>query len=468
MRGTVLSVCLAALYAQKYLAIGTLGNSIDLIALGSNIVVSDVTAVGTAVRQNVVTSAFKSGDKLYRFSIPRDQYDVPDFKYVIKLASQIYMNINVGNITAGCVVENNLIDSIIKGTIGDRLGFSFAKINEETFKNATGDIILAANDEFDFALFGGEYLGVVDDTGTIKGADLVVRQDAIEHYVTVYPFKNDIYRRVGTIANIDKSTPKSMSSHHEINALVLHTDRASEVSFANLLNSLGYTVRSVLLPDSGNRSSNFARSLREQILYADLIIVCGRAKAGSSHDGIYNVLKNPIVLDALNEQIFNNSALVLGTGEGSRALLELGFLGKGTAEQGKPQNITLEYNELPISSARLPRVKITNNFSPFLNNISLGENYLVASGGDKLKFTFTDRMSLYSSGQIAMQYVDYLNYPTILFPFNPNGSQMGVAAISSPDGRILGLFNQPELVVSLNGEGSLLNEMLNSAKKYFE
>ena len=468
MRGTVLSVCLASLYAQKYLAIGTLGNSVDLIALGSNMVVSDVTAVGTASRDHIITSAFKSGDMLYRFRIPRDEYDVPDFKFVIKFASHVYMNINVGNITAGCVVENNVIDSIIKGTIGDRLGFSFAKIDEDTFKNATGDIILAVNEEWDFDSFGGEYLGVVDDTGAIKGADSTVKHSEIERYVTVYPFKNDIYRRVGTIVSVDKPTPKAMASHVEINALILHTDSASERAFASTLNSLGYAVRSVAIPDSGNRSSNFARSLREQILYADLIIVSGRGKAGSTHDGVYNVLKNPIVLDALNEQIFNNSALVLGTGEGARALLELGYLGKGTAENGKPQNIALDYNEIPISSARLPRVKITNNYSPFLSEINLGETYLVSSAGEKQKFTFTDRVELYSSGQIAMQYVDYLGYPTILFPFNPYGSQMGVAALSSPDGRILGLFNQPELVTGVKGEQSLLEKILLSAKKYFE
>ncbi len=469
-RGGVLVKSLACLYAQDALSVGSMCNSIELMHnLHSGGIVTDITAIGTCNVNNIITTLFKKGDKLYYFSIPRDQHDIPDFKYVLKLASQINININVGNITAGRIIEYNIVDSIIKGTAGDGLGFSFAKIDESIFIDTAGGIILAINDEWDYSLFNAEYLGVVDDSGDIKGVTKIINQNEIERIISKYPFENDLYNRVPVVEPRPRGVKKTFISNIDLKALVIHTEDSAEKCFAEVLNKLNYSVSSVRIPTDGIISQSFAQKLRAEISHCDMLICAGRRVKDAPCCGIYNALHNPIVLDALNELVFNREGLVLGTGEGARALLELGYLAVGNAELGKPKNLELIENNINETSARLPRIKVVNNHSPFLKHVKTDFNYVVAHAGEKFKFSFTDevRRVLTATGQISMQFVDNLGYPTVIYPENPYGSQRGIAALSSPDGKMLGLFFQPELTTKLLGEKSLLVEMLKSSKKYY-
>ncbi len=45
----------------------------------------------------------------------------------------------------------------------------------------------------------------------------------------------------------------------------------------------------------------------------------------------------------------------------------------------------------------------------------------------------------------AVQYVDpETKEPTLEYPYNPNGSPLGIAGLTDPSGRILGLMPHPE------------------------
>ena len=43
-----------------------------------------------------------------------------------------------------------------------------------------------------------------------------------------------------------------------------------------------------------------------------------------------------------------------------------------------------------------------------------------------------------------MQYVDPMNEPTEVYPYNPNGSSLGIAGVHSKDGRHLAMMPHPE------------------------
>lgn len=470
VRGAALSKSLACLYAQHNLSVGTMGNSVELMhGVNSEGIVADITAIGSVLKEKTINNLFQKGDKLYYFSIPRDEYDIPDFKYILKLASQINININVGNITAGRVIEYNIADAIIKGTAGDNLGFSFAKVGEDSFSKKAGDLILAVTDEWDVDAFNGVYIGVVDDSGVIKGSDVEITQEEIERIISRYPFENNPYNRLPKVEARPQLIEPSIATKICPRVLILHNDDTSERVFSKNFADEGFLASSVKLPENVGISQNFAMKLREQIIKTDVLICSGKSFANSNHEGFYNSLHNPIVLDALNQLIFSQDGLVLGTGEGARALLELGYLACGSAELGKPVNLELKDNLTTETSAKIPRVIITNNHSPFLSEVDVSVQYLAPAAGDKFKFTFTDevRKVLTARGQIAMQFVDHLGYPTIIYPDNPYGSQRAVAAMSSPNGKILGLFAQPELTVNVQGEKSLVKEIIKSIKKYY-
>ena len=47
---------------------------------------------------------------------------------------------------------------------------------------------------------------------------------------------------------------------------------------------------------------------------------------------------------------------------------------------------------------------------------------------------------------MTLQYVDHRDRPTQAYPFNPNGSESGLAGLCSADGRVTSLMPHPERV----------------------
>ena len=104
-----------------------------------------------------------------------------------------------------------------------------------------------------------------------------------------------------------------------------------------------------------------------------------------------------------------------------------------------------------------------------MSEIKLGGRYLTARGGSDMCLRVSGEYlgELQASGQIAAQFVDPMGMPTSAFPFNPDGSDMAIAALSSPDGRVLGFFCLPEKTAFLKGSGNLVNGLFASSARYF-
>lgn len=83
----------------------------------------------------------------------------------------------------------------------------------------------------------------------------------------------------------------------------------------------------------------------------------------------------------------------------------------------------------------------------------------VAHGEGRASFPATspvDAQSFVRSGLAPVRFVDNASLqPTIKYPFNPNGSPEGIAAVRSPDGRVLAIMPHPERTV-MNGVASWL------------
>jgi phosphoribosylformylglycinamidine synthase len=55
--------------------------------------------------------------------------------------------------------------------------------------------------------------------------------------------------------------------------------------------------------------------------------------------------------------------------------------------------------------------------------------------------------ALYDEGLVALRYVDNYLKPTERYPFNPNGSPLGITGVRTPDGRVLALMPHPERTI---------------------
>jgi phosphoribosylformylglycinamidine synthase len=71
----------------------------------------------------------------------------------------------------------------------------------------------------------------------------------------------------------------------------------------------------------------------------------------------------------------------------------------------------------------------------------------VAHGEGRAEFdTGVDAGGLLDRRLVTLQYVDHSDQPTQKYPFNPNGSELGLAGLCSVDGRVTSLMPHPERV----------------------
>ena len=72
---------------------------------------------------------------------------------------------------------------------------------------------------------------------------------------------------------------------------------------------------------------------------------------------------------------------------------------------------------------------------------------VVAHGEGRAEFDAgSSAASLIARGSVTLQYVDNREQPTQQYPFNPNGSELGLAGLCSADGRVTSLMPHPERV----------------------
>ena len=75
---------------------------------------------------------------------------------------------------------------------------------------------------------------------------------------------------------------------------------------------------------------------------------------------------------------------------------------------------------------------------------------VTAHGEGRANFSTTGTStpeSLIDRGLVSMRYVDNYLKPTERYPYNPNGSPLGVTGVRTPDGRVLALMPHPERTV---------------------
>jgi len=71
----------------------------------------------------------------------------------------------------------------------------------------------------------------------------------------------------------------------------------------------------------------------------------------------------------------------------------------------------------------------------------------VAHGEGQAEFdSGSSAASLIARRLVTLQYVDNRERPTEKYPFNPNGSALGLAGLCSADGRVTSLMPHPERV----------------------
>lgn len=144
------------------------------------------------------------------------------------------------------------------------------------------------------------------------------------------------------------------------------------------------------------------------------------------------------------EKFTADKKLIIGICNGFQFLTSLGLIPENTP--GVP-SVSLYWNESGHFECRWVDIKISKTVnSPWLTGLQ-GKTLKIQSAhaeGRLLTPTPEAFNQLFKDNLAVAQYVDEAGYPTEEYPFNPNGSALGLAGLVDRSGLILGMMPHPE------------------------
>jgi phosphoribosylformylglycinamidine synthase len=217
--------------------------------------------------------------------------------------------------------------------------------------------------------------------------------------------------------------------------------------------------------------------LTNAIKEAQIMMIPGGFSAGDEPEGsgkfIATFLRNEKLKDAITDLLENRDGLMIGICNGFQALIKLGLLPYGKISDMKQTDPTLTFNTIGRHVSQMVNTRIASVKSPWLQGVNVGDIHTIPVSHGEGRFVAPKEVleELFENGQVFTQYVDDSNNPTMISPYNPNGSMMAIEGIVSKDGRVLGKMGHSERQGD-NRFKNIYNEMdqllFESGVKYFK
>ena len=163
---------------------------------------------------------------------------------------------------------------------------------------------------------------------------------------------------------------------------------------------------------------------------------------GAGEGWAKSILFNPWAREEFAAFFERDATFTLGVCNGCQMLSALKELIPGT--DGWPRFVR---NRSEQYEARVSLVSVPRSNSVLLSGMHGSVLPIVVSHGEGFaEFSGDGARKLSEEGRVVLQYVDTRDEPTERYPFNPNGSPLGVAGICSADGRVTAVMPHPERV----------------------
>ena len=164
---------------------------------------------------------------------------------------------------------------------------------------------------------------------------------------------------------------------------------------------------------------------------------------GAGEGWAKSILFNSLAREEFASFFERSGTFTLGVCNGCQMLSALKDLIPGAG--GWPRFVR---NRSEQYEARLALVRVAPSQSMLLRGMQGSVLPIaVAHGEGQAEFdSGSSALSLISVRQVTLQYVDNRGQPTQKYPFNPNGSALGLAGLCSADGRVTSVMPHPERV----------------------
>ena len=487
--GEPMAALLGAYDAQMKLGLPSIGGKDSMSGTFNEIDVPPTLcsfAVDVAKLSDVITPELKeAGNVLVQFAIRKDEYDLPDYDYIMDMYAKVTKLIREGVVKSAYALSGKgVAEAVAKMAFGNKLGVEFnsARSLKDYFRPAYGDIVIeiAPADMAKVQALGVacEEIGkVVTEDKFTYGNESVSMEEAISAWTgtleKVFPTRSGVEdKKIDTglydtkeiyVCKHKVAKPKVFIPVFPGTNCEYDTIRAFEAAGADTESIVFKNMTEQNIKDSVDA---FEKAIQE----SQILMFSGGFSAGDEPDGsakfITSVFRNERIKDAVHTLLNERDGLVLGICNGFQALVKLGLVPYGEIRTQKDDSPTLTTNSIGRHISKSVYTKIVTNKSPWLQKAELGGVYSIPASHGEGRFVASKEWidKLFANGQVATQYVDVNGNPTMDEDFNPNGSYYAIEGITSPDGRVLGKMAHSER----RGDGVAVNIFGDQNQHIFE
>jgi phosphoribosylformylglycinamidine synthase len=498
--GEPLTALLGAYDAQMKLGLPSIGGKDSMSGTFNDIDVPPTLvsfAVNIAKSSDVVTSELKkAGNVLVKFTIEKDQFDLPNYEQLMKLYHVIHQMIQDKKLVSTYALSaKGISEAVAKMAFGNQLGVKIADsvTQEELFLPAYGDIIAEVSEADLEALktYGVSYtvVGEVINDATFNYQDCKLSmEEALTSWTKplekVFPTRSNVAEEIlkdklytGIYDAKQIYVAKNKVAKPKV-FIPVFPGTNCEYDSLRAFERAGAEVNTVVFKNYNEQSIKESVDAFEAAIKASQIVMFpGGFSAGDEPDGsgkfIATAFRNVKISDAINDLLKTKDGLVLGICNGFQAVIKLGLVPYGEITPQKEDSPTLAMNNIGRHISKSVYTKIVTNKSPWLMKAELGAVYSIPASHGEGRFVASEEWieKLAANGQIATQYVDLNGIPTMNEDYNPNGSFSAIEGITSPDGRVLGKMAHSERrgdAVSVNIYGDQNQFIFESGVSYFK
>ncbi len=446
-------------------------------------------AVDVASSKNVVTPELKNaGDILVKIDIKKDEYDRPDYAYVLKLYDDLYKAIQAGKILASYAVGfGGVLEAVSKMAFGNKLGVKLEGLSKEALlAKEYGSIILeVAPEQVKTLGVPCTVIGqVVAEPEFIYGDVVISMEEALKAWTgtleDVFPTQSDVEQKP-VKSELFQADSIYVCKHKVAKPKVfipVFPGTNCEYDSAKAFEAAGAEVSTVVfknLDAQGIRDS--VELFKKEIKKAQIIMFPGGFSAGDEPDGsgkfIATAFRNEKIKEEVMKLLNERDGLALGICNGFQAVIKLGLVPYGEIRPQQADSPTLTMNSIGRHQSKMVYTKVVTNKSPWLRKAELGGVYVIPASHGEGRFVANKEWidKLFANGQVATQYVDVNGNPTMVEDFNINGSYAAIEGITSPDGRVLGKMAHSERrgdSVAVNIYGDQNQHIFEAGVEYFK
>ena len=450
-------------------------------------------AVDVAKYGDIITPELKTpGNKLVRFSINKDDFDIPMYENVAELYGKIHELTENGTIVSAYALDSKgVAAAVAKMAFGNKLG---VKIDDEVttddlFDNGLGDILaeipadkMAALEEkeLDYTVIGT----VTEEPVFVYGDVKITMEEALVSWTSklekVFPTKA-VKGTEAVASNVYKADSIYVCKHKIAKPTVfipVFPGTNCEYDSTKAFERAGAHVetrvfRNMTAEDIRESVEEFEKSIAQ----AQIIMFPGGFSAGDEPDGsakfFATAFQNEKLKEAVMKLLNERDGLALGICNGFQALIKLGLVPYGEITGQKEDSPTLTFNTINRHISKMVYTKVVSNKSPWLQGATLGATYCNPASHGEGRFVAPKEWidKLFANGQVATQYADQNGNVSMDEEYNINGSYCAIEGITSPDGRCFGKMAHSErrdAAVAMNIYGEQDMKIFESGVQYFK